>query len=306
MNHLNRILTILTITLLFRVAHAQIPMSAGTYNQDFNTLANSPGGNTNWTDNAILLGWYASQKGAGAVTNYRISTGTSTTSSLYSFGASADNDRALGSMAGGTPSDFAFGVRFTNNTADVFTNLTVTVTGEQWRRANTSTQVLSFSYCVTGSAITSADAAGTVYPWIPFNNLDFSSPSVGSAAALDGNNATNRHAFSAVILSGVAVLPGQEIFLRWLDADDSGFDQGMGIDDLTFAFTNMNSAGTPSPIPLQIQVLGSTVVLTWANPAFDLQASGSVDGVYTNIPGASSPYTNQLSDSRKFFRLKAN
>jgi len=61
-----------------------------------------------------------------------------------------------------------------------------------------------------------------------------------------------------------------------------------------------------NPIPLNINRSGNAVVLTWGDPAFLLQASTLVTGVYTNVPGATSPYTNSLSSPTKFFRLQAN
>ena len=59
------------------------------------------------------------------------------------------------------------------------------------------------------------------------------------------------------------------------------------------------------PIPLYIQLNGQTVVLTWNDPAsvFFLQAAPTMDDVFTNIPGATSPYTNPITGSQQFFRL---
>jgi serralysin len=294
------------MTLFVQTSIAQISLSSGPYSQNFNTLANSSSGNTNWADNAILAGWYAAQKSGGAVTNYRVSTGSSTTGALYSFGANGDADRALGSQAGGAPSDFAFGIRFTNNTADILTNFTLSYIGEQWRRANTTTQTIAFSYCVATGAITNADVTGTLYTWVPFSALDFQNPNSGSSTSLDGNDATNRLVFASVLLSNIAVLPGQELFLRWLDSDDTGFDHGLAIDDLAVTFSSLNGNNGPAPIPLNIELLGSATVLTWTNPAFILQAAGMAEGIYTNVPGAMSPYTNGVSEPQRFFRLKAN
>jgi hypothetical protein len=64
-----------------------------------------------------------------------------------------------------------------------------------------------------------------------------------------------------------------------------------------------NTFSGVSPIPLQIQHLGNNVVLSWSNPAFSLAASSVVSGGYTKIPGASSPYTNAILASTRFFRL---
>lgn len=61
-----------------------------------------------------------------------------------------------------------------------------------------------------------------------------------------------------------------------------------------------------APIPLNIQQLNGTVVLSWSSAAFSLQAAPAADGVYTNVPGATSPYTNAATGSQEFFRLKWN
>jgi uncharacterized repeat protein (TIGR03803 family) len=60
------------------------------------------------------------------------------------------------------------------------------------------------------------------------------------------------------------------------------------------------------PIPLNIQTINNAVVLNWGNPAFSLQAATNVSGIYANVPGATSPYTNIITGSQQFFRLQAN
>jgi hypothetical protein len=64
------------------------------------------------------------------------------------------------------------------------------------------------------------------------------------------------------------------------------------------------AAVAPSPIPLTIERIGSKVRLTWGNPLFGLQAAPLVTGTYTNIPGATSPHTNNITGSQTYFRLK--
>ncbi len=59
-----------------------------------------------------------------------------------------------------------------------------------------------------------------------------------------------------------------------------------------------------TPIPLIFARLNNSLILTWNNPDFVLQASGNAGGAFTNIPGAASPYTNTSSGSARFFRLK--
>jgi hypothetical protein len=55
-------------------------------------------------------------------------------------------------------------------------------------------------------------------------------------------------------------------------------------------------------VPLNIAKQGSSIVLTW--PLGTLQAAGLVTGTYTNVTGATSPYTNAISGSTKFYRLQ--
>lgn len=57
---------------------------------------------------------------------------------------------------------------------------------------------------------------------------------------------------------------------------------------------------------LRIQTLPDAVVLNWDNPYFTLQAAPTPTGVYTNVVGAATPYTNLLTGDDRFFRLVGN
>jgi len=66
--------------------------------------------------------------------------------------------------------------------------------------------------------------------------------------------------------------------------------------------------GTPpvivNPIPLNIQLSGANVVLTWSDASFSLQSATIVTGPYTTISGAASGFTTNItSNSQLFFRL---
>jgi hypothetical protein len=60
-------------------------------------------------------------------------------------------------------------------------------------------------------------------------------------------------------------------------------------------------------IPLNIHLADNAVVLSWNDPAsaFALQAAPATTGVFTNVPGAASPYTNAITGTQLFFRLLA-
>jgi hypothetical protein len=58
------------------------------------------------------------------------------------------------------------------------------------------------------------------------------------------------------------------------------------------------------PPTLAISLANSTnAVVTWTNPGYNLQTAPDVTGTYTNIPAATSPYTNAITSGRQFFRL---
>ncbi|HVU26365.1 MAG TPA: immunoglobulin domain-containing protein [Verrucomicrobiae bacterium] len=227
---------------------AQVLMSGGTYSQNFDSLASS--GSPAWVDNSTLPGWYAA-KGSAEATTYMPGTGTSFAGSIYSFGTNGVNplsDRALGSIAS-SGNAYAYGVRLVNDTAFAQTNITVSYTGEQWRDANganATVNTLAFSYQISDSPLTSADAVN-LQTWTSFSALNFNSPVVdvgGGGTALDGNASANRQVFTDIVLTGAVVQPGQEIFLRWRDTDDSGSDAGIAVDDLTVSF-QATIAGPP-------------------------------------------------------------
>ncbi len=273
---------------------AQIPMSSGSYSQDFNTLATS-GTSNPWTDNTTLLGWYASKTAPGAVTTY--SAGNTTTGNLYSYGvAGVSNlsDRALGSLASGTPGDFAYGVRFINDTATPQTNILISYIGEQWRAgANAAANALAFSYRVSNSAITNADASD-VNSWTSLPALNFVTPTTSATAlVLDGNATTNRIAFSNIPLTGLTVAPGQELFIRWKDLDDSGSDHGVAVDDLAVFFNG--GVTNPPAAPLFLTQPQSQAASAGDTVQFTTLASGNPAPQYqwqfnsTNLIGQTGP-----------------
>lgn len=58
------------------------------------------------------------------------------------------------------------------------------------------------------------------------------------------------------------------------------------------------------PPTLFITPNGTNVVLNWNDPSFSLYSSPVVNGAYTKILGATSPYTNGVSGAQRFFRLQ--
>jgi hypothetical protein len=70
-----------------------------------------------------------------------------------------------------------------------------------------------------------------------------------------------------------------------------------------YATIKYSSSIRPS---LSIQKLNNQAILTWTNSGFSVQTAPAITGTFTNIPCATSPYTNPITGSQQYFRLKAN
>ena len=212
-----------------------IPALGTPITENFDGLA-SAGATITWTDNTTLPGWYSQfELSAASPTTYTADTGSSPAGGIYSFGIAGTHpvtDRALGSVSSNGTGTIYNALKLTNATGSTISSLDISYTGEQWRNGgNSNAQTLSFQYQVANAGtITDANTPST--GWTSFSALDFVSPITGTTAtALDGNAAANRTAKSANLT--VTVGAGQEIWLRWADANDTGTDHGLAIDDLS-------------------------------------------------------------------------
>ncbi len=69
-------------------------------------------------------------------------------------------------------------------------------------------------------------------------------------------------------------------------------------------WSQVNTNVSVSPIPLTIVKDGTgNVVVSWSDASFNLQAAVLAAGPYTNVSGATSPYTNTIGSGATFFRL---
>jgi len=48
------------------------------------------------------------------------------------------------------------------------------------------------------------------------------------------------------------------------------------------------------------------LVLSWTTAGFSLQSVLAITGTFTNLPAATSPYTNPITAPQQFFRLISN
>jgi uncharacterized repeat protein (TIGR03803 family) len=134
---------------------------------------------------------------------------------------------------------------------------------------------------------TPATIFGLTTGGMDFTNL-FSFPSTISNGS---GNYTNATGFAP---NGGLVLAGQSFY----GTAEYGGSNGFGT---VFAFDLF-----PAAVPLTIQQAPGVVILTWTNSAFSLQSAPTLDGIFTNVPGATSPCTNALGGAPMFFRLLAN
>lgn len=123
-------------------------------------------------------------------------------------------------------------------------------------------------------------------------------------------------------------------FVDRLNADgslDSTFNRGAGADDLVWSvvvqpdgnllvggdFGSLNGTfqvyvvrvfGSPAvTLPsLSIERVSDHVLVRWTNPAFILQSAPLVNGPYSTVSGATSPYTSEITGPQRYFVLSGN
>jgi hypothetical protein len=261
-------------------SQCQISITGGglSYSQNFDTLTTNTTAQ-NWTDNTATIaldspqvvglpGWYIGTfaTGAAATTNgnqvIRAGTGSLNTGSYYSFGSLGSSDRALGTL----PSDgitsagagaLRLGARFVNNTGQNIGGFTFSYDGEQWRNAgitNINNQ-FTVSYAVFAPGLaTLANSTYTALAAANFNTI-FDGTGTATGVALDGNLAANRIAGLGDTVTGLSVAPGDEIWIRWSDANSTSADISIGIDDFSITFE------VPEPSSLALLALGVAAIV---------------------------------------------
>ena len=210
--------------------------SAGTaFTQNFNTLAASG------TSTSMPAGWYFVETGTGANTTYTAGTGSATSGDTWSFGASGNTERSLGTIQS-TSVIPVIGGFFLNSTGSTISTLNITYVGEQWRLGATGrVDRLDFQYSLNATSLSN----GT---WTDANTLDFTAPiTSGTIGAFDGNATANKVSISNVI-SGLSISNNSNFWIRWIDLNATGADDGLAVDD--FSITASAGASSSSNIIL--------------------------------------------------------
>jgi len=245
----------------------------GTYTQDFNTLPISPavlpttglGAGPLYTSTAPvnatgMQGWqYAKAGGSGPDVVFRVDDGSSSAGGSYSYGTGVGTERSIGAVSSGSMVP-RMGAILRNTTGGPLTSFTITYTGEQWRIGGGNVfNALSFSYALGATSINSGS-------FTDVTALNFISAQTGaSAVVLDGNLPANRTTISQTVDMGANWLPGTDLVIRWTDNDESGNDDGLAIDDLSFSASAPVAPTTQDANITFSNVLTTSMTINWAN-----------------------------------------
>jgi hypothetical protein len=228
---------------------AQVSFTGATLTQNFDSLANTGTGNA-FANNNTIVGWYSNQ------TTYNAGNGSSSTASMYSYGATASSDRALGGLTSNGVPSITYAIQIVNNTGATINlnTLQLSYTGEQWRKQNNAPQVLLFDFLNAGASNINQLASGG---YTATTALNFTAPisGGGGGTALDGNLSANQVQLASVISSTSQNWNnGDHLWVRWTQNADPQKDQGLAID-------NVSIATTPEPNSLSLICLSGVFVL---------------------------------------------
>ncbi|WP_157530761.1 T9SS type A sorting domain-containing protein [Hymenobacter norwichensis] len=218
------------------------------YTQNFNTLTGAASFANNTTAN--LRGVYAEAEFPGftySPPSFAANDGSNTNANYYHFGdatGALSTDRSFGGIAATTTGNGIghVGIRLKNGTNTTIRNLDIVYAMEHWynsgKQDRARVDVTYRKSAVAGTVESLFNGSGT---WTSIADLGVDAPSTATViASRDGNSPTNRRVRQST-LSGIDLLPNQEIMIRWsyvLNNTTNG--NGLSIDDVTIsAFTNI-------------------------------------------------------------------
>lgn len=175
--------------------------------------------------NANQLGGWQILQITGSKLNFSPGTGSSTGNAIYSLGSTGSTDRALGSLSTST-GIYAFGILLTNHTGHFLNKIHIQFTAEQWRKGGSGNRNTWSFFYKTGNltSINEPDLQSD-------NNGNFSSSiTTTGAGALNGNLPENQQTITFQ-LKNLLWKPGEQLLLRWDDADEPGNDDAIGMDN---------------------------------------------------------------------------
>jgi hypothetical protein len=253
--------------------------------QTFDVLSNN-----GQNQDIFPYGTYLHEQGTGTAVNqlYRADNGGSTAGDAYSFGTTGSTDRAMGGLNSSSIDTLFWGVKIRNQTGSVMNALRVEYTGEMWRKGTAGIDSLYFEYSLNATSLTT----GT---WTPAPNLHFYSPfSANTATSVDGNNVAFQSQLLDTLINLGNLGNNAEIWIRWMDRDVIGNDDGLAVDNLI-----LTPLFIACPAPAQQfvgiginNVTGSTLDLNWpAFPTSQILIVGRNGGIVNESPQQNTAYT---------------
>ena len=193
------------------------------YSQNFDSLATVA--STDWLNGTTLPYWQAYRK-SNPATKISHNSGSASSGGLYALASDVQSGvRALGGLS--TQSDaMSWGVAFTNDTSETVRLCAVGYSAQQWGTRNEVPHNLTLSYLVSGELKWMSDETDG---WVEC---------ASTAARTDKPAMPVSTAVAYAPEPGIAVGPGQIIYLKWTSkSPSSGSAAMMGIDDLEVSFS---------------------------------------------------------------------
>ncbi|MEI6239396.1 MAG: autotransporter-associated beta strand repeat-containing protein [Planctomycetia bacterium] len=222
-------------------ARAQYSLTSGSYFQSFDALGTTTGsyagGNlgTLGSGTTSMQGWFFGEGGSSANTTITAGNGSSNSGDTYNFGVTSGSDRALGGLLSSSVKPY-WGFYFTNNTGNTITGLALSYIGQVWRTGSTGrADKISFGYSTSATTLSS-----TATGWTNLTALDYSyTPTAVASGSLIASSLVSG------TIDTLSLANGSSIFLRWVDFDVTGADDGLAINN----FSLLGLSGTSSPPP---------------------------------------------------------
>lgn len=225
---------------------------------------------------STLEGWYVAKfKGTGANSaSIAADSGSASASGVYNYGNSSD--RSLGSLAANSMIP-GFGALIKNNTGRVLKGVRIAFVSEAWRSSTSVVNTLTFGYgLVDGTNVTVDNFLTTASATsMPAGNIVGMPPAVTSGS-LDGNDPANQSAVAGLQIPA-ALAPGQTMFIRWQDNDDSGSDAGLALDNVVLTALPFGSNPELGGLALSSGTLGPA--FDPATTAYTADVSGETESI---------------------------